>query len=160
MSWIYLRYLQRRQETNFRGDPSDEFAFASFFPDFLRPVISPISSIFHRMFCGRSEAFNEDQGYGLGGIPLPGSDSIKASLQRLKSKSGGALNVLSNVNLQSFFENQWNGLIEIIERSNKNCCNRKTLIKDQGGCGSVSATHLWCSELQSIHLEWGNSGRL
>ncbi|XP_019107743.1 rhomboid-like protein 19 isoform X2 [Beta vulgaris subsp. vulgaris] len=82
MSWIYLRYLQRRQETNFRGDPSDEFAFASFFPDFLRPVISPISSIFHRMFCGRSEAFNEDQGYGLGGIPLPGSDSIEASRRR------------------------------------------------------------------------------
>ncbi|KAL2895439.1 Rhomboid-like protein 19 [Bienertia sinuspersici] len=70
MSWIYLRYLQRRSETNFRGDPSDE------------PVISPISSIFHRMFCGRSEISSDGNGYGVGETPLPGSDSIEASRRR------------------------------------------------------------------------------
>ncbi|CAO2817588.1 unnamed protein product [Amaranthus hypochondriacus] len=81
MSWIYLRYMQRRPETNFSGDPSDEFAFATFFPEFSRPVINPISSIFHRMFCGRSEA-NEANGYVLGGTPLPGSDTFEASRRR------------------------------------------------------------------------------
>lgn len=82
MSWIYLRYLQRQPETNFKGDPSDEFAFSTFFPEFLRPVINPISSIFHRMLCGRTEASNEAKGYVLGGNPLPGSDPIEASRRR------------------------------------------------------------------------------
>lgn len=36
MSWIYLRYLQKKPETKLRGDPSDDFAFSSFFPEFLR----------------------------------------------------------------------------------------------------------------------------
>ncbi|XP_052200290.1 rhomboid-like protein 19 [Diospyros lotus] len=82
MSWIYLRYLQRKPETKLKGDPSDEFAFSTFFPEFLRPVIDPVASIFHRMLCGRSETSNEARGYTLGGAPLPGSDSIEASRRR------------------------------------------------------------------------------
>lgn len=82
MSWIYLRYMQRKPETNFKGDPSDEFAFSTFFPEVLRPIINPIATIFHRMFCGRSEASDEAKGYVLGGNPLPGSDPIEASRRR------------------------------------------------------------------------------
>ncbi|XP_065872704.1 rhomboid-like protein 19 [Euphorbia lathyris] len=82
VSWIYLRYLQRKQETKLRGDPNDDFAFSSFFPEILRPVIDPVASIFHRMFCGRSEAATDEQGYTLGGAPLPGSDPIEASRRR------------------------------------------------------------------------------
>lgn len=36
IGWIYLRYWQRKTETKLKGDPSDEFAFSTFFPDFLR----------------------------------------------------------------------------------------------------------------------------
>jgi hypothetical protein len=36
MSWIYLRYFQKRHETGLKGDPIDEFSFSSFFPEFLR----------------------------------------------------------------------------------------------------------------------------
>ncbi|KAJ6952281.1 transmembrane protein 115-like [Populus alba x Populus x berolinensis] len=82
MSWIYLRYFHRKPETKVRGDPSDDFAFSSFFPDFLRPVIDPIASIFHRMLCGRFETSIEAHGYTLGGAPLPGSDPIEASSHR------------------------------------------------------------------------------
>ncbi|KAF5467139.1 hypothetical protein F2P56_016997 [Juglans regia] len=82
MSWIYLRYWQRKPETKLKGDPSDDFAFSTFFPEFLRPVIDPIASIFHRMLCGRTEASAEAQGYTLGGAPLPGSDPIEASRRR------------------------------------------------------------------------------
>ncbi|XP_028084555.1 rhomboid-like protein 19 isoform X1 [Camellia sinensis] len=82
LSWIYLRYLQKKPETKLRGDPSDEFAFSTFFPEFLRPVIDPIASIFDRMLCGRSETSNETRGYSLGGAPLPGSDPIEASRRR------------------------------------------------------------------------------
>ncbi|XP_062092908.1 rhomboid-like protein 19 [Humulus lupulus] len=82
MSWIYLRYWQKKPETKLKGDPSDDFAFSTFFPDFLRPVIDPIASIFHRMLCGRSEAANNARGYTVGGAPLPGSDPIEASRRR------------------------------------------------------------------------------
>ncbi|CAD6334361.1 unnamed protein product [Miscanthus lutarioriparius] len=54
MSWIYLRYFQRRLEVGLKGDPSDEFSFSSFYPGFLRPILDPIASIFHKLFCGRS----------------------------------------------------------------------------------------------------------
>jgi len=36
MSWIYLRYFQKRLETGLKGDPSEEFSFSSFFPEFVR----------------------------------------------------------------------------------------------------------------------------
>ncbi|BBH09683.1 rhomboid protein-related protein [Prunus dulcis] len=82
ISWVYLRYWQRKPETKLKGDPSDEFAFSTFFPEFLRPVIDPVASIFHRMLCGRFEASSESQGYTLGGTTLPGSDPIEASRRR------------------------------------------------------------------------------
>ncbi|XP_019193223.1 PREDICTED: rhomboid-like protein 19 [Ipomoea nil] len=83
IGWIYLRYWQRKPETKLKGDPSDEFAFSTFFPEFLRPVIDPIAAIFDRMLCGkRSEASNEETGYTLGVALLPGSDPIEASRRR------------------------------------------------------------------------------
>ncbi|XVE99337.1 hypothetical protein REPUB_Repub03eG0189600 [Reevesia pubescens] len=82
MSWIYLRYLQRKPEAKHRGDPSEDFAFSTFFPEFLRPIIEPLASIFHRMLCGKFEASTDAQGYTLGGAPLPGSDPIEASRRR------------------------------------------------------------------------------
>lgn len=82
MSWIYLRYLQNNPETKHRGDPSDEFAFSTFFPEFLRPVINPIASIFDRMLCGRTATSDEAMGYTTGGAPLPGSHPVEASRRR------------------------------------------------------------------------------
>ncbi|KAJ7970431.1 rhomboid-like protein 19 [Quillaja saponaria] len=81
-SWIYLRYWQRKPETKLKGDPSDDFAFSSFFPEFLRPVIDPMASIFHRILCRRSDASDDAEDYTLGGAPLPGSDPIEASRRR------------------------------------------------------------------------------
>ncbi|KAK2366397.1 rhomboid protein [Trifolium repens] len=82
ISWIYLRYWQMKPETKLRGDPSEDFAFSTFFPEFFRPVIDPIASIFHRLFCGRSDTPDDGQDYTLGSEPLPGSDSIEASRRR------------------------------------------------------------------------------
>ncbi|KAK4385871.1 Rhomboid-like protein 19 [Sesamum angolense] len=83
IGWIYLRYWQRKPETKLRGDPSDEFAFSTFFPEFLRRIIDPVATIFERMFCGRrSENPDQTRGYTLGGASLPGSDSIDASRRR------------------------------------------------------------------------------
>ncbi|PIN11100.1 putative membrane protein [Handroanthus impetiginosus] len=83
IGWIYLRYWQRKPETKLRGDPSDEFAFSTFFPEFLRPIIDPIATIFERILCGRrSESSDQSGGYTLGGASLPGSDPIEASRRR------------------------------------------------------------------------------
>ncbi|KAL0402369.1 UNVERIFIED_CONTAM: Rhomboid-like protein 19 [Sesamum latifolium] len=83
IGWIYLRYWQRKPETKLRGDPSDEFAFSTFFPEFLRRIIDPVATIFERMFCGRRlETPDQSRGYTLGGASLPGSDSIDASRRR------------------------------------------------------------------------------
>ncbi|KAL8517976.1 hypothetical protein ACS0TY_009319 [Phlomoides rotata] len=82
IGWIYLRYWQRKSETKLKGDPSDEFAFSTFFPEFLRPVIDPVATIFERLLCGRSELLDESSGYTLGGTSLPSSDPIEASRRR------------------------------------------------------------------------------
>ncbi|KAL6527108.1 Rhomboid-like protein 19 [Orobanche gracilis] len=50
IGWIYLRYWQKKPKTNRRGDPSDEFAFSTFFPEFLRRVIDHIATILERLF--------------------------------------------------------------------------------------------------------------
>ncbi|GFP98874.1 transmembrane protein 115 [Phtheirospermum japonicum] len=83
IGWVYLRYWQKKPETKLRGDPSDEFAFHTFFPEFLRPVIAPVGTIFERMICGkRSEWLDENRDDTLGGTSLSGSDSIEASRRR------------------------------------------------------------------------------
>ncbi|RLN38744.1 rhomboid-like protein 19 isoform X1 [Panicum miliaceum] len=81
VSWIYLRYFQKRLEVGLRGDPSDEFSFSSFFPGFLRPILDPIASIFHKLFCGRS-ARSEGTGQALDGSQFPGTGSIEANRRR------------------------------------------------------------------------------
>lgn len=83
IGWIYLRYWQRKPETKLKGDPSDEFAFSTFFPEPLRRVIDPVATIFERLFCGRRpESSDDSTGYTLGGSLLPGSDPIEASRRR------------------------------------------------------------------------------
>lgn len=81
MSWIYLRYFQRRLEVGLKGDPSDEFSFSSFFPGFLRPILDPIASVFHKLFCGRP-ARPEGTGQTLDGSQFPGSGSTEANRRR------------------------------------------------------------------------------
>ncbi|XP_078171580.1 rhomboid protein-like protein [Carex rostrata] len=82
-SWTYLRYFQKRPETGLKGDPSDEFSFSSFFPEFLRPVLDPIASIFDKIFCGRfRNGTVESRDQALDGSPLPGSDLIEAARRR------------------------------------------------------------------------------
>ncbi|EYU39585.1 hypothetical protein ABFS82_06G191500 [Erythranthe guttata] len=81
IGWIYLRYWQKKPETKLRGDPSDEFAFSTFFPEILRPAIDPVATIFERMLCGKRPESDEN-GYTLGGASLSGSDSVEASRRR------------------------------------------------------------------------------
>ncbi|RZB44508.1 Rhomboid-like protein 19, partial [Glycine soja] len=82
-------FPQDKSEDTGRGNPKQNIRVTQvrilhsllFFPEFLRPVIDPIASIFHRMLFGR-DASDDAQGYTLRGEPLPGSDPIEASRRR------------------------------------------------------------------------------
>ncbi|XP_002975419.2 rhomboid-like protein 19 [Selaginella moellendorffii] len=85
ISWIYLRYHQTKPEAkNVKGDSSDEFAFSTFFPQFMRPVVHPVATFCDKLCCGRRNQstanLEDDRGDGSG--PLPGSDPIEASRRR------------------------------------------------------------------------------
>jgi hypothetical protein len=51
--WVYLRYFMPDAVTLVSGDHSEEFAFATFFPNFcgLRSSIAKIANFLHWMFC-------------------------------------------------------------------------------------------------------------
>jgi hypothetical protein len=48
-SWVYLRFFQQQPESTACGDPSEEFAFSSFFPEFLAPPIDALGSVLGRV---------------------------------------------------------------------------------------------------------------
>ncbi|KAJ1342926.1 hypothetical protein BSLG_002583 [Batrachochytrium salamandrivorans] len=45
-SWVYIRYY--KVQDGIRGDRSETFSFASFFPDALHPVLKPLSTYTYR----------------------------------------------------------------------------------------------------------------
>jgi len=57
-AWLYLRYFQSYLNaaddgdggSGGRGDPSESFAFHTFFPETLQPAVRPLGSIVHRRF--------------------------------------------------------------------------------------------------------------
>ena len=69
-----------------RGDPSDEFRFATFFPEVVRGPIDVVARMFSRVFrLGLKEANgqpNSRQGFKPGSQPLPGSDTAEAARRR------------------------------------------------------------------------------
>ncbi|KAJ3289872.1 hypothetical protein HK104_007162 [Borealophlyctis nickersoniae] len=48
-SWVYIRFF--KLQDGIRGDRSEAFSFASFFPDFLHPFIKPLSNSTFALFC-------------------------------------------------------------------------------------------------------------
>eukprot|EP01129_Flabellula_baltica_P014054 TRINITY_DN6657_c0_g1_i1.p1 TRINITY_DN6657_c0_g1~~TRINITY_DN6657_c0_g1_i1.p1 ORF type:complete len:291 (-),score=40.28 TRINITY_DN6657_c0_g1_i1:9-881(-) len=57
-SWIYLRWYQLNDGT--RGDLSDEFSFASFFPEFLQPFAKSFSRVIQKLFCNCLKKTSEE----------------------------------------------------------------------------------------------------
>ncbi|KAF3776707.1 Rhomboid-like protein 19 [Nymphaea thermarum] len=80
-SWLYLRYLQRNPETNLIGDPDDEFAFPTFFPCFLRPVVEIFASFFHKLLCGNRNSHRK-AGYVPVSLSEQGYEATEASRRR------------------------------------------------------------------------------
>ena len=69
-----------------RGDPSDEFRFATFFPAAVHPVIDKIAGLcskISRVGLQQAAARTESgSSYVLDSAPLPGSDNAEAARRR------------------------------------------------------------------------------
>ena len=77
-----------------RGDPSNEFRFASFFPTMIHPVVDQLADICSRVLQISTSAAGESSSIAVEGAPLPGSDSADATRRRYLSLPFAALQYL------------------------------------------------------------------
>jgi membrane associated rhomboid family serine protease len=84
-AWVYLRFFQQKPDLALKGDPSDEFRFASFFPEMVQPPIDAIAGSCSKTL--RMAPQNSTIGPGAGNTlagaaSLPGSESADAARRR------------------------------------------------------------------------------
>ncbi|XP_028680118.1 transmembrane protein 115 [Erpetoichthys calabaricus] len=84
-SWVYLRFYQKHSRG--RGDMSDHFAFASFFPEILQPVVGFLASVIHSILVKIKVCRKTVKRYDVGApssitISLPGTDPQDAERRR------------------------------------------------------------------------------
>ncbi|KAF9900200.1 hypothetical protein EC991_007785 [Linnemannia zychae] len=122
ISWIYTRFL--KVQDGIRGDRSETFSFASFFPEFVQPPVKVVSNFFFGILVrlhicsptGYGGSFQYDlenpQMAGMGHtFTRPGSLraeaerrralALKALDMRLHAASGGGLSALSSIGRSS-----------------------------------------------------------
>uniref|UniRef100_A0A8C0VYD3 Transmembrane protein 115 n=1 Tax=Cyanistes caeruleus TaxID=156563 RepID=A0A8C0VYD3_CYACU len=84
-SWVYLRFYQRHSRG--RGDMSDHFAFATFFPEILQPVVGLVANLVHTVLVKVRLCRKTVKRYDVGApssitISLPGTDPQDAERRR------------------------------------------------------------------------------
>ncbi|KAF3933322.1 hypothetical protein ABW19_dt0201758 [Dactylella cylindrospora] len=115
ISWTYLRFYKKQyvdlsttQPTSLRGDASETFAFAHFFPDSLYPFISPVTNAVYNLAVSLKicTPFTDDDiqagnnrvaqanSVGLGGILGAAGGRISAARQEQERRRALALRVL------------------------------------------------------------------
>ncbi|KAM6976754.1 transmembrane protein 115 [Aplochiton taeniatus] len=83
--WVYLRFYQRHSRG--RGDMSDHFAFASFFPEAVQPVVGLLAGLVHTALVKIKVCRKMVKRYDVGApssitISLPGTDPQDAERRR------------------------------------------------------------------------------
>ncbi|XP_028850099.1 transmembrane protein 115 [Denticeps clupeoides] len=83
--WVYLRFYQRHSRG--RGDMSDHFAFASFFPEVLQPAVGLAAGLIHAALVKMKLCRKMVKRYDVGApssitISLPGTDPQDAERRR------------------------------------------------------------------------------
>ncbi|XP_031454431.1 transmembrane protein 115 [Phasianus colchicus] len=84
-SWVYLRFYQRHSRG--RGDMSDHFAFATFFPEILQPAVGLAANLVHTLLVKVRLCRKTVKRYDVGApssitISLPGTDPQDAERRR------------------------------------------------------------------------------
>ncbi|MGH0188032.1 UNVERIFIED_CONTAM: hypothetical protein FKN15_027624 [Acipenser sinensis] len=83
--WVYLRFYQKHSRG--RGDMSDHFAFASFFPEILQPLVGLLAGLVHSILVKVKVCRKTVKRYDVGApssitISLPGTDPQDAERRR------------------------------------------------------------------------------
>ncbi|MBN3316801.1 TM115 protein, partial [Atractosteus spatula] len=83
--WVYLRFYQKHSRG--RGDMSDHFAFASFFPEILQPAVGLVAGVVHGLLVRLRVCRKTVKRYDVGApssitISLPGTDPQDAERRR------------------------------------------------------------------------------
>uniref|UniRef100_A0A8C7Z5M6 Transmembrane protein 115 n=1 Tax=Oryzias sinensis TaxID=183150 RepID=A0A8C7Z5M6_9TELE len=83
--WVYLRFYQRHSRG--RGDMSDHFAFASFFPEAVQPAVGLLAGLVHSALVKMKVCRKMVKRYDVGApssitISLPGTDPQDAERRR------------------------------------------------------------------------------
>ncbi|KND00336.1 uncharacterized protein SPPG_04658 [Spizellomyces punctatus DAOM BR117] len=89
VSWTYSRFYKRHE--GMRGDRSETFSFASFWPDFMQPFIKPLSNTIFKLFVSLklcspigpqlpTTVFDGEGGSKV--APLPGTEAADAERRR------------------------------------------------------------------------------
>lgn len=83
--WVYLRFYQKHSRG--RGDMSDHFAFASFFPEALQPAVGLLAGLVHSALVKMKVCRKMVKRYDVGApssitISLPGTDPQDAERRR------------------------------------------------------------------------------
>lgn len=87
VSWVYLRFYQKQANSDVRGDMSDSFNFASFFPEVIRPPIAVTANSVYSFLVKVKVCKKQIRKYDVGApspitIVLPGTDPADAERRR------------------------------------------------------------------------------
>eukprot|EP01112_Ceratiomyxa_fruticulosa_P008738 TRINITY_DN2261_c0_g3_i1.p1 TRINITY_DN2261_c0_g3~~TRINITY_DN2261_c0_g3_i1.p1 ORF type:complete len:334 (-),score=61.68 TRINITY_DN2261_c0_g3_i1:60-1061(-) len=90
VGWVYLRFYQRKGDV--RGDLNESFAFATFFPEIVQPIIKIFSNIVYNFFklLGLCKGVGESRDSSVNSGHILGGGSV-ADMERRRTKAIKAL---------------------------------------------------------------------
>ena len=88
-AWIYLRFYQKRDQ-GLRGDMSEGFSFATFFPELLHPLLSTLGGFVYHLLVSVKVCPKTVRTYDVGApstikLTLPGTDPADAQRRKYVS---------------------------------------------------------------------------
>lgn len=83
VAWLYLRFFQTQADTDVKGDPNDDFRFATFFPGFLHGPVDTVAAVLSFIFRLKHRPGSEQrQVLPPGSTSILGTDSADANRRR------------------------------------------------------------------------------
>ena len=85
-AWIYLRFYQKKDQ-GLRGDMSESFAFATFFPEMFQPPLATLGGFTYHLLVSIKVCPKTVRTYDVGApstikLTLPGTDPVDAQRRK------------------------------------------------------------------------------
>ncbi|KAI9278971.1 eukaryotic integral membrane protein-domain-containing protein [Phascolomyces articulosus] len=99
VGWIYIRFF--KYQDGIKGDHSETFAFVTFFPDFLHPIIGFVANHVYKIFvrlgvctpAPRNYSYDLESQTGVRSMPSPLPGSARAEAERRRALALKALDM-------------------------------------------------------------------